>query len=614
MDGCYCSQIAANTSSMANLWSSLKDQILQHKLTILIFGIIAACFWYLLATTWLKWGDLITDTSRELWVPLQLLKGKILYKDLSYEYGLFPPYFMSWLYKIFGVHINTLIGCGIAVTATMSLMLYKTARFFLDRIASGLVAVSFLFVFGFGSYNEDGTMNFILPYTFASTFYMLQLILSIYFFIKFINTAKLRFILLWVLFLYLAFLSRIELSFLSLAVFIFCGSIFIFRARLNKFYLLIFALPLFLGLATYLAFGLINHAPIGLGQTISMTLSGPFVLSKMGLDLPAENISSVFISFGFYIIIISALIVGSFLSSFFVRERTPRSFFISLLGVFSICMVFWFGSHVLTEFAQYRCLPIILIIGAAVFFVRALRRDNFKEDLSLLLLFLISLFTIAKIFFKALPFDYGFYLLVPALICYFFFFLKFLRDLLLTVFVKVRPAALNLLLAAFFLSGIIPYWNLSLKMYGLRSRKIETMRGALFQRSNEKNLAVYSLLNYLKLNTLENSTLVVLPEGASINFLANRDNPLKDYNFLPPFVRFVGDDLIISEFSRAQIDYIAIVGRDTSEYGFSFFGVDYAVKLAAWIRQNYREVGYFVAEPFTPGKFGIALFKKRQDA
>jgi len=42
------------------------------------------CFLYLLNFTWFKWGDLIVDAGREMYIPLELSQGKLLYRDIFY--------------------------------------------------------------------------------------------------------------------------------------------------------------------------------------------------------------------------------------------------------------------------------------------------------------------------------------------------------------------------------------------------------------------------------------------------------------------------------------------------------------------------------------------------
>ena len=39
-------------------------------------------------------------------LPLRLLEGDVLYRDVFYMYPPFSPYFNSFLYSLFGVHLE----------------------------------------------------------------------------------------------------------------------------------------------------------------------------------------------------------------------------------------------------------------------------------------------------------------------------------------------------------------------------------------------------------------------------------------------------------------------------------------------------------------------------
>ncbi|HEY0780822.1 MAG TPA: hypothetical protein VGE98_00090, partial [Thermoanaerobaculia bacterium] len=59
-------------------------------------------------------------------------------------------------------------------------------------------------------------------------------------------------------------------------------------------------------------------------------------------------------------------------------------------------------------------------------------------------------------------------------------------------------------------------------------------------------------------------------------------------------------------------DAIALVHKDTSEYGARFFGRDYAQRLAAWIDEKYQPLALAGAPPFTGRRFGIQLLVRRR--
>ena len=64
---------------------------------------IAAVFVVLAAYSWARWGDLQVDCGREVYVPIEILKGRMLYRDLWYPYGPLVPYAQALLLWIFGV-------------------------------------------------------------------------------------------------------------------------------------------------------------------------------------------------------------------------------------------------------------------------------------------------------------------------------------------------------------------------------------------------------------------------------------------------------------------------------------------------------------------------------
>src|SRR6478736_7200713 len=63
-------------------------------------------------TTWAAWGNLTIDSGHELYIPALLAEGKQLYRDVWFMYGPAAPYFTSYLFRLFGVHLNVLYWAG----------------------------------------------------------------------------------------------------------------------------------------------------------------------------------------------------------------------------------------------------------------------------------------------------------------------------------------------------------------------------------------------------------------------------------------------------------------------------------------------------------------------
>ena len=118
-------------------------------------------------------------------------------------------------------------------------------------------------------------------------------------------------------------------------------------------------------------------------------------------------------------------------------------------------------------------------------------------------------------------------------------------------------------------------------------------------------------IEYFRNNTSEEDTVIVIPEGGSINFFAERKNPVSRYTLAPPVFDIYGEETVISEFREADADYIVLVQRDNTEHGARAFGIDYAKRLEAWIKGHYELVRLIGPYPFTAREYGIAIFKKK---
>ncbi len=74
--------------------------------------------------SWQKWCDPIIDFGRELYIPWVLSQGKVLYKDINmFFYGPFSYYVNALLFKIFGIHINTIVGFNLLLILIIAVLI-----------------------------------------------------------------------------------------------------------------------------------------------------------------------------------------------------------------------------------------------------------------------------------------------------------------------------------------------------------------------------------------------------------------------------------------------------------------------------------------------------------
>src|SRR5258708_5058328 len=127
----------------------------------LIVAAAAALAWY----TWGHWGSFQVDNGRELYVPAEILKGKLLFRDLWYMYGPLAPYLKALLFRIFGVQLTVLFIFGLTLTIGAALVTFEIARQFHLGLVTSMVPSLFFLVEAF--YPFIGI--FVVPYSYASS-------------------------------------------------------------------------------------------------------------------------------------------------------------------------------------------------------------------------------------------------------------------------------------------------------------------------------------------------------------------------------------------------------------------------------------------------------------
>src|SRR5260370_30749149 len=111
------------------------------------------------------WGRLTADSGREMYIPTVLSEGKTLYRDIWYLYGPLAPYWNSFLFRIFGVHLNVLYWAGSLSALGSAILLYLSGM----RMSSALAGWTAGAVVLTQSFHHS-RFSFQLPYSFASVY------------------------------------------------------------------------------------------------------------------------------------------------------------------------------------------------------------------------------------------------------------------------------------------------------------------------------------------------------------------------------------------------------------------------------------------------------------
>jgi hypothetical protein len=79
---------------------------------------------------------------------------------------------------------------------------------------------------------------------------------------------------------------------------------------------------------------------------------------------------------------------------------------------------------------------------------------------------------------------------------------------------------------------------------------------------------------------------------------------------MPTEVVLFGEARIVEAFQAHPPDWIMLVHKDTSEFGFRFFGQDYGQALFSSIMEAYEPVAVVGAIPLRSDHYGILLLER----
>ena len=579
------------------------------------FLLIGLAFAWLLKMSWFRWGDLVIDLGREMYVPAKLASGSVLYRDIFYLYGPFSPYFNALLYKIFGTHILSLVLGGILVTALTSILLYKIARMFLNVFFATFLVLTFLFVLAFGHYVPIGNYNFILPYSYPATHAILFALGALYFLFRFLDRSLVKDAYMAGVFIFLCAVSRVEIG-LMLVVSVLAGAVILKLSGVRA--LLFRPLVLYPLAGSFLVYGIffVMAGPHILESNLfdilkSNTQASPFATMLSGANASAQNLALMLKAAVFYLFLALGLAGAGYAAGWASRCKGAfaRWSLYTGISVVALAGAVVFLKTVYSFELQYRSLPIMYVIVGLLSLAAYVRSGRKPGELKLFILSLFSLCVVMRIIMNVHAWHYGFYILVPGLIVYYIFFFRILPQLTHHKFMTV---AFYLGFTLVLVILMVDHFQISRAYYQHRTQPVPSLRGEMSVVPGPQAEGVRQLVDFLRTKTAKDATVAVFPEGVTLNFLAERDNPLYYYSFLPPdMVRAHVEQSMVDDVAFKRPDYIVILQRDVQEYGSRGFGVDYGKKILAYIEKNYVPAAHTGPLPFAPDNFSAVIFRSK---
>ena len=321
-----------------------------------------------------------------------------------------------------------------------------------------------------------------------------------------------------------------------------------------------------------------------------------------------RNIASkTFFLFTFYI--------AAFTLSYFIQKFNLKRF---RIGIFLIFLSAYFWTDIRLATLVFPIICFIFSIGSFYFFFNNPNQKDRITYFSFGLFSSISLLFLIKIFFRTSLIWLGFYLTLPATICFLWGNVWLLPKIVNPN--KFSTAALKIALLAVSMVFVIQHFSLTQRNHSFKNIPVGKGDDRMYTFPNPTFVVDPKLLNYVihkvDMTLAKNDTLMVVPEGVLINYLTKRVNPtpyLANLMAKTLFDDAGGSEKIIATLREKKPDYIVYLRRvnEVQKTGYLIRGPDgFAEAVFQWIEANYEIIDQ--AGPFTKdfNCFGYAMFKR----
>ena len=576
-----------------------------------------------LTLSWRRWPDLLVDFGQQLYVPWRLALGDRLHRDIWFLHGPLSQHVDAALFRLFGASYTVLIVADIAVAAAAAAALHRLARRSGGRVAAAAAAALFIGLFACAQYVWHGNYNWIGPYTHEATHGTALALAMTLALARWIDSGGTGRAALAGLCLGLALLTKVDVAAAAAAT---AACALVLAALLpgpaargggRAAFLAAAAAPpagFVLYFATYLPPGAaLRAAAAGFASLSSDVARNRFYQHVLGLDDPAGHLAAMGRMTTLAIAAAAAAAAADLLAARFAGA--PRRVAAAAGVALFAGLVLW--PEIVPWMELPRALPpLVGALAGGLLWDLARRRADAAERrrlVPLLLLAILGAGMVAKVALNVHLFHYGFYLALPATIACAVAALGWApRRLAARGGTGTLFSAAALAVAA---AAVVYHLRWSEALYGRKDLAVGRGGDVILTfgaADDETGAITRQALDWVEANTAPDATLVGLPEGIMINYLTRRATTTPCMNFMMTEMILFGEDRLVSDLEAHPPDYVLLVHKDTREFGVGPFGADprYGKRILDWVRDRYRPVARFGAEPFRGEKFGIAVLRR----
>ncbi|MBI5282102.1 MAG: hypothetical protein HY858_10505 [Candidatus Solibacter usitatus] len=567
-------------------------------------GLLLALLCALYAWTWGVWPDLVVDCGREMYVPAELAAGRRLYHDVWYPYGPLAPVLNSWLFRLFGVHLNVLYVAGFASTSATVLLLHAIASRFVASGAAFTVAAGYsLQLF------QPYLFNGIVPYSYGATYGSLLTLCCTLLLIRYLGSEPGPNLPLAAGAAALALLAKHEFGLACFFVFCLTACAKAWGARSRALLLPPFLWGASALLATLAVFA-VYIQPSSFGHFIEtnwmsfpgthfMRVYGKYWIQAVGLRIePVETL---------LLVSSTAIVLAAWAAAaFWLRRWAQWTFLIPAVAVLYTLLANksdpYSGVLLLAHqffYPRGMFYPALLMCALAAWAV-------WKRGPSRLISFAPLAWMAVAAGFRVLSrFKWSGYSVYYSPLVFLCFFVLLERAMLL-------PLPGRQLRRRMLFGSLIFTYGLGLAIFAWKDRystlehfvyPVRTIRGEVRTTASRADFT-NQVIRLIQSAKAQGQSVLLLPEFTGAYFLASASAPNRFFVLTPGVLSpgAVTSDYL-RDLERNPPALIVLTNRPSHEYGVPYFGIDYDQEVLAWIERHYfvaGHIGRFVRNPKAP--------------
>ncbi len=543
---------------------------------------------FFLTISWRRWPDPVIDFGRELYLPWRLSHGAVLYRDVDDVYGPLSQYLNAALFTAFGPGLMVLVAANLLVLGLIVALIYFLFRRAWGAGAAWLSSALFISVFSASQFGDTGNFNYLTPYSEETTHGLFVCLVLVFVLTRWVENGTRAGSFLAGFLCGLTLVLKPEFMLAGAALLATAWWLQKSAAKIDLLLLLAGGILPTLLFTGFFAVSLPLPEAASAASRAWWNAFSPrysnygLELTFLGLDQPALNLKNQSVSLIWAVLLFTGIAAAAGRCD----KMAPHSLYLLATG-FLTAFVLWTSLHLIHWERAARCLPGLLLIVIALIAARLLRQPRAREIAPRLLLAVLATALLARMILRPRVFDYGYYqaalavLILPAFL---------LAEIPAWLKMKRRGTlALTAAVLALFVPGAATLAAISYQNLCVKTIPVGTGADRFYSSSLDPTGALVDSVSGALRSHTENSTLLVLPEGVMINYLARLPSPIAPYAYYASATADGREDQIVADLQSHPPDQIVIISRPLLEYGIARYGADpdEGRQLIDWVKRNY---------------------------